>query len=277
MSAAAFDTLGCKCKLWITLALCSPRRDSGCGTLARSRHQCHKSDVRGREHARSPRRPAAGWRQYSKDDAYADNNPRPRDRRRRRGRLGPLSPDKARLVGRDARRTLRTHLRLHMACRGRFPYAQRRYQHGRAAGLYHPALQGAGRDHRHVLRAASRGRGHAGRQPRPLRHDAGRTRQAPVHGPRHRDRGPRGNREDRPRDQHRRDHRRPLRPARRASGPLGHHPCLCQGRADGWGYHRNSLHGAGNEPAPRRDMGCRHRQGHHPCRACGERRRPLGA
>jgi hypothetical protein len=67
-----------------------------------------------------------------------------------------------------------------------------------------------------------------------------------------------------------------LRPARRPSRPLGHHACLCQGRADGRRGDRASHQGAGDQPPPGRHLGRGDRQGHDPCRTRGQRRRPLG-
>ena len=59
--------------------------------------------------------------------------------------------------------------------------------------------------------------------------------------------------------------------------PSGRHPCLRQGRKDRRGGDR-ALH-PGHRPAapPRRRLGRHHRQRHHPGRACGQRRRSLGA
>ena len=121
-----------------------------------------------------------------------------------------LPPDETGLVRRHAAGTARADLGLHLARGGRVPHAQRQHQHGGAARLHDPALQGTRGAHRHVLRAAPRGRHHAGRQPRPLRHAARRAGQAPLHGPRHRDHRAGGDRQARAHHQSRRHHRRAL-------------------------------------------------------------------
>ena len=173
------------------------------------------------------------------------------DRRRGGGVQRALPPHPAGLARRHAHRAFRIDLRLHLARGGRLPHPERRHQHGRVAGLHHPPLPRARSAHRPVLRAAPRRRAHPRHGPRPPRLPEGRTRQASLHGARHRDRGAGGGRAALADHPHRRGARRAPRSSRRPPRPLRHHPGVCEGRADAGRGDRAAQPGArASSPAP---------------------------